>query len=70
MRATRRPPRQLNQNGRVYRGLRKWLGPATLGDPNEAPPAPLPEANCSLCGRPWSQHTYVQTAQRKKYHCP
>jgi hypothetical protein len=64
-------PDRLTFWGRAYKFLFRFLGPAQLGDPNEAPPGELPQAApCPGCGKPMAQHTYVQTPERKRMRCP
>ena len=54
----------------IYTALFRMLGPAQLGDPDEAPPPPLPPAApCPRCRRPLTKHTYVETSGRKGLLC-
>jgi hypothetical protein len=62
---------QLTFWGRAYAFLFRFLGPAQLGDPDEAPPGELPPAApCPGCGKPMALHTYVETPERKRMRCP
>jgi hypothetical protein len=64
-------PDQRSFWGRIYAFLFRFLGPAQLGDPDEPPPATLPQAApCPGCGKPMEHHTYVETPQRKRLRCP
>ena len=64
-------PRSSSLGQRIYRFLFRFLGPAQLGDPNEASPPPLPRAApCPRCGRPMEEHTYVEMPERKRLRCP
>jgi hypothetical protein len=57
---------------RVYDFLFRFLGPAQLGRPDEPPPPVVDPSTttCPRCGRPMTEHTYVETAQRRRLRCP
>lgn len=40
----------------MERRLLTFLGPAQLGDAQEAPPPPVQQAVCPACGRPLAEH--------------
>ena len=45
-------------------------GPADLGDRSSTAPTPA-DVDCSICGRPMSEHTFIRAAQnRRRVHCP
>ena len=45
-------------------------GPADLGDRSSTAPTPA-DVDCSLCGRPMSEHTFIRAAQnRRRVECP
>ena len=60
--------------GRIGRQVDKLLlmfyGPADLGDRDTSAPVPA-EVDCSICGRPMSEHTFIRAAQnRRRVICP
>ena len=60
--------------GRLGRRIDKLLlmfyGPADLGDRGTQAPPPA-DVDCALCGRPMSEHTFIQAAQnRRRVQCP
>ena len=71
MRSVRTAPSRSSIGQRIYRFLFRFLGPADLGDPNEGPPATAVRAIvCPRCGRPMSEHSYIDTPERKRLRCP
>ena len=45
-------------------------GPADLGDRSSTAPTPA-DVDCSICGRPMSEHTFIRAAQnRRRVECP
>jgi hypothetical protein len=56
---------------RIYNFLFKFLGPAQLGTFDDAEPRPADASyRCPVCGHAMSEHSYTQTADRKRMVCP
>ena len=56
---------------RTYRFLFRFLGPAQLGSGTETETAPPdPDYACPICGRPMSEHTWIEDAGRRRMYCP
>ncbi|MDQ1627777.1 MAG: hypothetical protein QOI54_1521 [Actinomycetota bacterium] len=66
-----RPGSRRSLGDRIYNTLFRFLGPAQLGPYDEpAKPVATPDLPCPRCGAPMSEHTYVETRERKRLRCP